>query len=176
MSRRWKPVFRWAAPFLLLTVVTGCGTSSATDSLPEDYPGPTSREESDQIFMDCLAERGWEVEQMPDGGFTPGEIPDEQVEEWNGATTECWEHANVRPENFSQNEWEEWYGNTIETSRCLEAEGYSLPEQPTLQEFIDGGGEWSPYVELLGSGVMSDGEFTVVQDICPEQEFWPGPR
>ncbi len=160
-----------------MLVLAGCSGADSAELDSEEWPGPTSREESDQIFMDCLAEMGWEVEQMPDGGFTPGEIPPEQGDAYSEATAECSPLALPRPENFTQDEWQEWYESLMETTRCLEEEGYSFPDKPTVQQFIDGQGEWSPYGDLWDSGTVTGiGETELLYEICPEQEFWPSPR
>lgn len=129
------------------------------------------------MYVECMADRGWEVEDVTgDGGFSPGEIPNEQVDELNDATFACWAEADVRPEYFTQSEWEAWHTGLMETTRCLEAEGYSISDPPSLQQFIDSQGEWTPYGALLQSGAIQGFDLPALQEVCPEEAFWPGPR
>lgn len=127
--------------------------------------------------MECMADQGWEVEELSeDGGFGAPEMPEEQAGLMAEAAAACGEAASPRPENFTQAEWEQWYESLMETGRCLEAEGFALADQPTLQRFIDELGQWSPYGDLLQSGAVQGFDLPALQEVCPEEPFWPGPR
>ncbi|WP_293696954.1 hypothetical protein [uncultured Agrococcus sp.] len=160
---------------IVVVVLGGC--SLDIESEPQGYPGPASEEESHAIYVECMAGFGWEVEDATgDGGFSPGEIPEEQLQDFHDADSSCWQEASIHPEYFSQADWERWYESLKETTRCLEAEGYSIPNQPTLQQFIDGQGLWTPYEYLLDEGIIIGSELPAMHAVCPEEMFWPEPR
>jgi len=48
----------------------------------------------------------------------------------------------------NREEWRAVYRRKLDTAACLEAEGHDVPEAPSLEAFIDSGGEWDPYLAV----------------------------
>lgn len=138
--------------------LTGCsvGAEPAASSSPTpSIEGNVYMYEASTAIADCLREQGWDVEVTSGGGWgIEVALPTEQQDAYNTAYDDCakqtgYDELEMTPDLAAYN-----YDNTVRVVACLQDKGYSTPDGPTRQAYIDRVLEspdsipWDPY-ELI---------------------------
>ncbi len=180
----------------LMFLICGCGSSfsaatSSTPSIAEATPstvkpisgyGDFSGEdyfnvdwyEVTRLQVACLNDHGFPVTLIPPGdGISFASIPPEQSQAADATLEACRTGMNLpAPRPPDADELEKIYEWMLVVASCLETEGFTIPEPPTLEVFtdrylFDG---WNPYEFVDPSNEMSVSEWNALNVACPQQE------
>gem|GEM_PF-1551715 len=175
------PAHRHLSPLALLVVsalvIAACagGEDRATDISVETASttsfsmddGEAFRETAQQIFAECMAERGFDVISTPDGGSEVNPPPG-QEKAASAAGETCAEEVRrlAPPRPLDADELRRFYELQIEVAACLERLGFQIPEPPSFERFAESqGGAWIPYTFLPS---MNQDEWYLVNEACPQ--------
>ena len=131
-----------------------------------------------QVQAQCMRDEGFtDVVVLPDGGIKPGAGNDQQQSAYALARYVCNAKYPIDPKYtapLSEVQIRAVYDYFLnDLVPCLEDNGHSVPEPPSLEVFIEtfATSRWSPYTEVFGSGssVPMD-EYYRVSAACPQ---WP---
>lgn len=127
--------------------------------------------ERQEFKLACLSELGFEGEIEDDLGILTNVAP-EQQDEFMEASAACREVAGVEfgisfglstPEELRQH-----YRAFLYVRECMIQAGYSTDDPPSLEVYIESGGEgWHPYDAFMSSGGGPSG-FSVLEATCPQ--------
>lgn len=138
-------------------MLTGCAaTSGNADNeydFSTDYPA-------------CMSDLGWDSVKDTDGGVITN-IPSGQRSAYTAARDQCLEliGASDRPAPTTE-QLKGLYEAQLASRDCLIGEGFSLPEPPSEQVFLESAGAWSPYI-ALPDDALSEG-FDELVKRCPQ--------
>lgn len=139
---------------IALLTATSCATAR-DETTPKSTPtveGNIYMYESSNAIAGCLRDKGWEVEVTSSGGWgIEAEFPADQESAYTAAYEECaketgYDKIEMTPDLASFN-----YDNTVRVVECLEEAGFSTPDGPTRQAYVDKVLEdpaavpWDPY-------------------------------
>lgn len=135
-----------ASPF------AGAGSRAPTSPVATRDPSSpyaTTRAEFFLAMKVCMEERGFLVTvDVAYGAIYTHETTDQRAREATAALNECGASIDSRrqqpPPKATEAELRLWYGYVLAQLRCLQAAGYTTPEAPPEQVFIDSGGYWDP--------------------------------
>jgi len=175
-------------PILVLgtLIVAGCGQSAGV--VGSDDPITLSAEGqyegygdfSDVPYSDidwyevtalevrCANDNGIPVRLIPPGdGFSFGEVPPEQSAVAMEVVEAC-EKALKLPayEPAGRAELEEIYAYMVALASCLETQGHSVSDPPSVEVFVDSHGSWNPYDYVPHADIK---ELDRLQQACPQQ-------
>lgn len=169
-ARMMQVALRMCAGLMVLVVV-GCGSGSAdgTATSPPDtgdrYAFASSAAE---VYADCMEERGFAVTLDGRGG-SAFSAPPGQEEQGFRADEECSSAASESqgPARIpTDDELRERYKFLLGVRDCLEGHGYSPPDPPSIDGFVDSfGANWIPY---FGVAPRDEAEWTRINDLCPQ--------
>lgn len=151
----------------LVIALAGCTAGSE----PAPVPHATSSLDASQRRMACLQDKGWEVH-LGDDGSVQGTIPIQQMDAFQRDNEECGYGLIPDRSIFTPKQWAAAYAIAIETADCLDARGYHVDDRPTLQAYIDMGGDWNPYIRLLDDGTIKPAEIALLEKSCPQPDYW----
>ena len=141
-----------------VAVLAGCASAPGTSAADRyqfgtDYPA-------------CMSDLGWDSSTDADGGVITS-IPSGQRSAYEAARDQCLEliGANDRPAP-SADQLAALYEAQLVTRECLTAQGYSLPEPPSQQVFLESSGAWSPYTSLPSEALSE--KFEELTAACPQ--------
>lgn len=129
-----------------------------------------SEEEWAQTNYDCLENTGLtNIFLNESGGVGWDNVPTDQRPIYEMARYVCTAQFPLDPKyvvpfNDSQLRYLYEYRSEDLTS-CLTAEGQSISAPPSLQSFMDDGGAWTPYADVV---VSSQEHWGALKRICPE--------
>jgi len=111
-----------------------------------------SRLEETEAIVGCLQERGLAVQVDPDS-FPPGIEFDNRIvseEQFEPAYEACIEELTeaglLRPTISGPEQLAQLYEDFLTAAECIEAEGYEVPDPPSLEVFVDtNGAAWNPF-------------------------------
>lgn len=114
-------------------------------------------EEYQSAMMACFAEFGVEGDPTPGGevlvsyrGGEDGELAPGVQELVETALTECSERVAL-PSLWTAPADADAYQRMLDSRDCLIAQGYEMPEPPSMEAWIESGfAAWNPYQELTG--------------------------
>ena len=109
-----------------------------------------------------MADEGWTTTIEADGGVV-GEYSDAQASAFLAASDRCSEKNATKPREATEADFEAIYPALLELRDCIIGEGYPLPSAPSYQVFRDGGGGWSPYLDIAP---IPNDEMEVLQGVC----------
>jgi hypothetical protein len=118
-------------------------------------------------MQQCMAEKGWDVEVLPDGGIV-SDVPPEQISQRNQAMGECAkQHGDAGPQPPpSEEEYRQAYRELLKTAECLQAEGFEVDPAPSEDAFVESQGAiWSPYDTITP---QSEREWLELNAKCPQ--------
>lgn len=156
----------------VVIAVTSLGCSSPDDSTP---PQANSTADFDAV-MECIHERGWEAVAHDDDSIgSPLGLPEGQLDAYSADVDECLaiHFPPVEPEDVSDERWQEFYEETIESAECLREQGYDIPEAPSLPAFRDSyftgdaTDQWVPWM-FVPVSTLDRGEFEALEGACPQ--------
>jgi hypothetical protein len=116
----------------------------------------------------CLEEAGYTFTVGADGGFQPSDGTD--VTAFSAALRQCTAETLGADDGWRPNtdELATLYARQLDVVACLENEGYTVTDVPTKDSYVDSGGSWTPYDQLI-----IDGDAQVeLKRTCPD----PGPE
>ena len=113
-----------------------------------------------------MSDLGWDSVRDADGGVITS-VPSEQRSAYTAARDQCLEliGASDRPVPTA-GQLKRLYEAQLDTRDCLLREGFSLPEPPSEQVFLESVGAWSPYVALPDTALSSG--FDELMKRCPQ--------
>lgn len=155
----------------MVLLFTACTPTAGTSSPPPT--NPSSSEHAFELVVDCMTDRGWEVEVNSAGDGFQVDVPAAQQDIYASDTSECGELAVPNYDAMTDAQWRDWYGMAMDSAECLTDAGFSVVDQPTLQRFISEGG-WSPYDQLVLSGTLTGPRLNEVSEACPQPVYYPG--
>jgi hypothetical protein len=123
------------------------------------------------FLLTCLAEFGFSGEVDPAGGYW-GVVPPDQMELFLHVAGPCHEAyatvAGIEMGPFDVETLTEWYWAYVGTYECLLEHGYPTSPPPSLDEYIESGGEvWHPYNEMYMTN-QEPADEQVLFDTCPQ--------
>jgi hypothetical protein len=148
----------------------------ASCTAPQAEPTETASDvvSADANMVQCMADKGWEVQLDNDGGWsTTVGVPDEQLEQFDADVDDCRATFGLDqpPPPLTQQEAEELYDLlTGAVADCVRNLGYTVPEPPSRQAYVElltGGGlaDWHPHYVP-----EAEASFAVYQEVraeCP---------
>ena len=152
-----------------LLALASCGGGEDDDAGGGTEPSPSDIGAGDfaVVMQRCMAEKGFTVEIMDDGGIS-SDVPTEQISQRDAAMEACTsEHGfDQPPEPLTDAQLSELYDDLVEVKECLEEAGHEVDDPPSLQSFVDSqGAAWHPYDSLDPSSLA---EFQDVERQCPQ--------
>jgi hypothetical protein len=143
-----------------VSTTTSFGSNGATTTGSEpaaDFERYIHPDEWAVVRQACLRDEGWVVEITVDGGIRFPEVTPEQSVEMEAANDRCGERYPIDPKYREPLTEEQlaflhtWY--LEENIPCMEAEGYTGFEPPSLERFIETWGtvdHWVPVDDITG--------------------------
>lgn len=127
------------------------------------------------VRAECLGEEGWIVEITIDGGIRFPDVTPEQSVEMEAADERCGERFPVDPkyrQPLSQQQLEFLYMWYIEVNiPCLQAEGYTDFDAPSLDTFLEGfatGNVWTPIDDIFDDiRLQGPNALAALYEACP---------
>ncbi|MGA7096543.1 MAG: hypothetical protein WB245_03140 [Acidimicrobiia bacterium] len=159
------------------TTTTETTTSTApvevTVTTTEDFVRFIHPDEWTLVRSQCMIDKGWPVTTTPDGGISYTHIGEDQQPEMQADDELCGRMFPVDPKYRQPLTVEQltflydWFVN--ESIPCLEAEGYTNFDPPSLDVFIDTYDTegWSPYRDL-NTDQLGPGAWYALQEACPQ--------
>jgi hypothetical protein len=127
-----------------------------------------SMEEWSTVIADCLVRAGFAVTESY-GGIAYDTVPTAQAEPFALAQYVCSATYPLDPKYNAEptdDQLRTLYDYRVGTlTSCLEEQGYAIEAPPSFQKFVENDGGWSPYDQLIMSGVF---DLSAMQKICPE--------
>jgi hypothetical protein len=156
------------AAALSLLALTGCSTQPA----PRESIKPTDHASAMQALAQCMNGRGWQVTASADS-IASGSIPTDQQDRYAADLEDC--NAGIFPDRtkYTDDQWTAAYELANKTADCLEGQGETIAERPSLQTFVDGQGQWNPYMDLYDAGQLNPSKLAKLEKKCPEPQYWP---
>lgn len=156
---------------IVLVVAALAAACGSDDRRPEaatrqQGSGPAAGEFATEMQR-CMAEAGFEVEIMEDGGISSRAAP-EQIEVRDAAMTRCADDRGFSgtPSPLTDEQLEALYDRYLDLNRCMVDAGYPTEDPPSRQAFVDGGGQgWHPY-DAVPIGNVAD--FAALESDCPQ--------
>ncbi|GBE21821.1 hypothetical protein BMS3Bbin01_01173 [bacterium BMS3Bbin01] len=128
---------------LLFEPITGYGDFSGLDRFDVDTYEVTG------LIVECVRDQGFAVTLDPDGGIGYASVPPEQNQLADAAYYACKAGLHVpKPEPLTMEQLEKMYAYVVALVGCLESQGYSVADPPSLDAYIDSRGDWNPYTGL----------------------------
>lgn len=162
---------------LLLGVATlsacsgGTGEDGASQASYERPGWMAAQVQADEELIEsqasCLEAAGYVFTVAPDGRFEASAGTDDAA--FSAELSECTaqalgDDAGWRP---GPDELRQLYARQLDVVDCLEHEGYGIDGVPSEDAYVDSGGEWTPYDDI----VLNDEAQIEMKGICPD----PGP-
>ena len=154
------PVDSYGDP-LIFEPVTGYGDFSGQDRFEVD------NYQLVRLLARCVADHGFFLTPTEDGaGLLFQAVPPEQNQLAQAVLTACREGLRLeKPVPPTVEQLEEIHAYLIAVARCLESEGYSVTEPPSVDVFVDSqAGAWNPYDDL----VADVAELSRLNQVCPQ--------
>lgn len=164
-------------PSTTATTTTETTTSTApvevTVTTTADFVRFIHPDEWTVVLAQCLTDHGWPVTTTPDGGIKYPNVGNAQQSEMQADDELCGRMFPVDPKYRQPLTVEQltflydWFVN--ESIPCLEAEGYTNFDPPSLDVFIDTYDTegWSPYRDL-NTDQLGPGAWYALQEACPQ--------
>lgn len=128
-----------------------------------------------RVHVECLRAHGIAAEVVEGQGYALSiETPPGQEEFVTRIDNECGDEVEAKYPSPPPPTPEEFYYLFLEAAECLEAEGYSIPDPPTLEQFVEdwnsvgNKGPWTPHAYLPAMGLEA---WARINRVCPQ----PGP-
>ena len=179
------------APSQSTTTTTGdvSTTTTSLHDIPELDPITGYGDFSDVPYLDidwnevvalevqCIQDQGYPATVLPPGngiGLSQ-EVPPDQVDMFTAVLYARRAGLQLPPSEPPSDEWlAEYYQKQLDTKACLEAEGYSISDPPSLDMFIDvyrsGQPPWTAYQSLRQ---ISRVEWQRLETVCPQPTMGP---
>lgn len=128
------------------------------------------------LEVQCANDQGVPVHVIPPGdGIGYGDVASGQQTMAAAVIEACRAGLRLPPyEPPTRDQLTRLYYDLVDTRACLEGEGYTIAEPPTLDTFIDSyttGDAWSPYLSLPDT--LTAGEWGHVERVCPQPRMRP---
>lgn len=158
---------------MLLAAAAAAALAGCAADDPEADPGATVAPVEDYAanMVDCLTDRGWPVEATEDGGVrTTDGIPTEQGDQYEADRDECSAQFGYdQPPTVTRAEAEEIFDTLLGVAECMRDRGYSVPERPSEQAFVEALMDrplpiWHPYDAVPDDSIS---EKEAVREQCP---------
>lgn len=125
---------------LLFEPIEGYGDFSGLDRFDVDTY------EATRLIVACANDHGFAVTIDPDGGIGFASVTPEQNQLAFAIELACEHGLHVRkPAPLTMEQLEKMYAYMVALAGCLEAQGYSVADPPSLDAYIDSQGDWNPY-------------------------------
>ncbi|AWB88982.1 hypothetical protein C2138_04995 [Salinibacterium hongtaonis] len=171
----------WGAVFALTTgvILSGCSFTDVSEA-HEQYSELDIQDLRDdsQAVVDCLEEAGYPGWRADDfGGIESPELPGEQFDLQREQRDLCIKQVGGNfsgTVEFDQAKIQRVYLLEVEAVSCLREQGYTVPEPPSEQSYIDGWGKedswhsWTVISDQIGSNVSE------LSEICPDPWWFLG--
>ncbi|NOY56171.1 MAG: hypothetical protein GXP34_09305 [Actinobacteria bacterium] len=152
-------------PIPTLDPITGYGDFSGVSYYDVDWVEVTALE------VQCANDQGYPVTVIPPGnGIGYNQVVLDQQNMALAVVSACWAGLHIPPsEPMTEEQVTEFYYQQVDTKACLEAEGYTVDDPPSLDTFIDSymGGQdiWTAYNSVPR---MSQADWYRIQELCPQ--------
>lgn len=167
---------------LIVLMTSSCTGSPAPDEASSQTGQPSTSsdgatlspdQEYGQLVAQCLRDKGWPVEFNPRDRSTSVDYPAAQEEAYLADRAECDAQFSDRLEepltSPEDPRWQEQYEFHLNSAECLRQEGYSIPEAPSFEVYVEqylAGAEnaWLPYGFVPA---MDEAALLALQEKCP---------
>lgn len=157
---------------LAVVAVTVAGIWTATQ---QQQPPVGAETDHYEFMINCLADAGIEATMSPGSNHLDINFEGVDQEEAMRTVTSC-RAASGAPVSLDDAYLEDYHGFLTELYRCLESEGFPVPEFVNVDEYIADGGLWHPYDSMWESSTSGPTEvLRNAQASCPndrDHEFW----
>lgn len=112
----------------------------------------------------CMKEMGWNYRES-DAGTVFG-FPVGQEDAFHESERDCNDRSGRSDLNaervITQDEYQRGYESMLDTRTCLSEYDIETPAAPTVQSFVESGGQWSPYL------LVQDDAIDDALEACPQ--------
>lgn len=163
----------WVAVVVLLTACSAAvaPTPARQDSGAHPDDEALTYPERIELVVACLSSNGFEASSYEGFGIRIDAASDEQLAVAQRIEGECWEEVNARFPAPPPLSVEDQYDYMIEVANCLRELGYTIPEAPTRETYVDSRSAdrppsefWDPYAILARQGVDT---WALQRESCP---------
>jgi len=159
---------------IVLLALSGCSTQTDAKPMDVDYSSLDYGIllERAEATTKCVLEKGFVVTPRDDGGLDSEEVlSPEQQDLADQAINECDSQLGfLKDDRPSETKLTEEYYYQLKARECLDAEGYSTPEPPSLQKYLSTYGthdHWAPW-RYMGQHQLSLTDLQDLQKTCPD--------
>ncbi len=144
-------------PWILLVVVgvlaSACNARTVGDDeldAARDRLRPQfTQAEIDDFIEGCLLDGASTVwKRMPLGGFEGKKVTPRDSEVMDGCVAEAQQRFPKPPEPKTRAEYAAVYELYLKQVDCLRGLGFKVDNPPSLDTYVDSGGDWAPYDQL----------------------------
>lgn len=180
MSVRYHELRPRSIVALLVGVLLFSGCASEADTDLQSSPGVDEAPPQSNIeilaggssewlaataeYNACMKEMGWDYRES-DAGTVFG-FPVGQEDAFHQSDRDCNDRSgrsDLSVERvITQDEYQRGYESMLELRTCLSEYGIETPAAPTLQSFVESGGQWSPYL-FVQEDAIDD-----ALEVCPQ--------
>jgi hypothetical protein len=160
----------------LVAAVIGLG-GCATAPQAQREPTPISQDdlaklavEGREKIVDCLRERGWDVNLEVDGWSMEG-VSEQQSDAYSRDQGECQDLSGLNDISvppLTDDRLKDIYAYEVELADCLRSEGYDIPEAPSEQAFMDRYTTEDAWFAYKFVEPTSEERWTALQTSCPQ--------
>lgn len=155
--------FRRYVPVALIALAA-CGDDAQTDeetSAVASTPATVAMDWAGAVQR-CMADRGWSIEVMEDGGVF-AEYPPGQEESGRADLQECGEAATPPLVPMTDEQLSDFYEALALQIDCLRAASFPYDDLPSREQYISSGGAWAQF-----GGYSSPEQVTAARSACPD--------
>jgi hypothetical protein len=185
-----KILVAFASATTLVVALAAC-SSAPTGSANEHSSTPTSQSSAVSTastiapqrdyavnMVRCLTGKGWNVVLSDQGGYlTPDGIPNEQADQYDADVKSCrakFGYDKISAPNITRAQAQKLYGDLLNVATCVRGQGYTVPDPPSEQTFVDALVNypipiWHPYQVVQQQG--GPGELKRIEKACPVPEI-----
>lgn len=160
-----------------LLILVGCSSEPSADAEPSSSSAPVAEQdmassqysESHELAA-CVNEKGWDVTVDERDGGIAFEGTEAQMDQYQQDMEACMSESEdeVAFEDFTTEQWDEYYQAETDRAACLRDEGVNVPEIPSQQAFIDSFQGDEPWTAYSFVGEVSEDDWYRLNEACPQ--------
>lgn len=159
-----------------LVALAGCSSAPSADAEPPASSASASENGTDSQYSEshelaaCVNKNGWDVTVDERDGGIAFEGTEAQMDQYQRDMEACMsENEDEVPfEDFTSEQWDEYYQAETDRAACLRGEGVKVPDIPSQQAFIDSFQGDEPWTAYSFVGEVSEDDWYRLNEACPQ--------